>query len=621
MACQPSLCYVFEGDGVCEEFERGSSFQDCGFLTPQGFSDQWAFTASGSHQDQRCPASRVIGEPAVTQMCKSQYFDVNEIVAHDAWSPCTAHLNSYQDPPVWLKVAFERPGVAASVIIYLAYDGRWNGENCRKLVTIELCDTTGKQHLLGSYELSCQRNPLVVNVTHNLSVPFYQTSAVQLNFSSSQVAVLAVALRTSCHFSAFALTGCARRQCSTESCDPLNVEHASILCSPAIDSRHCFVSCDHGYTLTVVQGQALPSHQMEVQLSCVHGVWDRVVSCQLIDCGPPPHSHVYFASFSCPWGTTFRKTCTFSCNSPAILQGESDTLICLEDGLWSNPEAYCKVECMAPPSIANATLLVPHCHGGGHDVGTICRYRCNPGYYVTDTVNQKPRKKFLRLECLEGGTWQEGSCSPVTCPSPPTMFEGMYTCTNKFHFDTICTLQCPDTNEWSSIRCAKDGRWTEDFTMCKKIEGSCQPPADDNLVEYICEEGYEIGAACYPACIVALSDPVLLANGSSSETLEHWVVPSKVQSVVCTGMLKWYPNPSQIHCIQSCEPFGGDGWCDTINNRAYCQYDGGDCCPSTLSSRKVIQFGVDCDQDECTCRDPAAEENTGTAKDKQPIEK
>lgn len=35
------------------------------------------------------------------------------------------------------------------------------------------------------------------------------------------------------------------------------------------------------------------------------------------------------------------------------------------------------------------------------------------------------------------------------------------------------------------------------------------------------------------------------------------------------------------------QPFEGDGWCDTINNRAYCQYDGGDCCPSTLSSKKV----------------------------------
>uniref|UniRef100_A0A8C1THT0 Pappalysin 2 n=1 Tax=Cyprinus carpio TaxID=7962 RepID=A0A8C1THT0_CYPCA len=569
---RPSLCYVFEGDGVCEEFERRSSVQDCGFYTPQGYADQWASTASGSHQDESCPASKVTGEPVLTQMCKSQYFDINEVVAHDAWSPCTAHLNGYytQDQPVWLKVGFERPGIAASVIIYLAYDGSWQYENCKKTVTIELCDTTGKKHNLGSYELSCQYNPLVVNVTHNLSVPFYQTSAVQLNFSSSQVAVLAVALRTSCHFSAFALTGCAEGGVShnlqahththiysSQHLNPLNVEHASVRCTPVTDSKHCSVSCHRGYILTILHGQGLPSHQTELELICVHGAWDRVVSCQPVDCGPPPQSHVYFASFSCPWGTTFGKQCTFSCNAPAILQGESDTLVCLEDGLWSYPEAYCKIECPDPPPVPNATLLVPQCHGGRHDVGTVCRYKCNPGYYVTGTLN---KKKFLRLECLEGGMWQEGSCSPVTCSPLPLMFEGMYTCTNNLDFDSICTLRCPDPTErllntnlhfslQSSIRCTKDGKWTEDFTMCKKIDGPCQPPLDLNLVEYSCEEGFD--------------------------------------SIVCTGMLKWHPNPAQIHCIQSCEPFGGDGWCDTINNRAYCQYDGGDCCPSTLSSRKV----------------------------------
>lgn len=62
---------------------------------------------------------------------------------------------------------------------------------------------------LGSFELSCQQNPLVVNVTHNLSQPFFLTTAVILNFSSPFVAVTGVALRTSCHFSAFALTRCA----------------------------------------------------------------------------------------------------------------------------------------------------------------------------------------------------------------------------------------------------------------------------------------------------------------------------------------------------------------------------------------------------------------------------
>ncbi|KAA0719365.1 Pappalysin-2 [Triplophysa tibetana] len=616
---QPSLCYVFEGDGMCEEFERASSVQDCGFFTPQGFSDQWASTASGSHQDQRCPASRVTGEPALTQMCKSKYLDMNEVVAHDAWTPCTAHLDSYynQDQPVWLKVGFDRPGVAASVVIYLAYDGSWHEENCKKTITIQLCDTTGKKHLLGSYELSCQRNPLVVNVTHNLSLPFYQTSAVQLNFSSSQVAVLAVALRTSCHFSAFALTGCEHRLCSSESCGPLKVDHASVSCSPELDPKHCSVSCHGGYILTVLNGQGLHFHQTEVEQNCVHGVWDREVSCQPVECGPPPPSHVYFASFLCPWGTTFGKQCTFSCNAPAILQGESDTLVCLEDGLWSYPEAYCKIECTAPPPIPNAKLLVPQSNRGGHDVGTLCRYKCNPGYFVTGTLNKRARKKFLRLECLEGGTWQDGSCSPVTCPPLPPVFEGMYTCTNNFDFNSICNLQCPDPTEKSSIRCTKDGRWTEEFSMCKTIVGSCQPPLDLNRVEYICDEGFDLGALCYPTCIVALSDPVVLANGSAADTVEHWMLPSKVQNIICTGMLKWHPSPEHIHCIQSCEPFEGDGWCDTINNRAYCQYDGGDCCPSTLSSRKVIQFGVDCDHDECTCRDPEAEENRGTAKKKK----
>lgn len=29
--------------------------------------------------------------------------------------------------------------------------------------------------------------------------------------------------------------------------------------------------------------------------------------------------------------------------------------------------------------------------------------------------------------------------------------------------------------------------------MCKKIEGSCQAPLDINLVEYICEEGFDVG--------------------------------------------------------------------------------------------------------------------------------
>ncbi|KAI9542015.1 hypothetical protein NQZ68_025149, partial [Dissostichus eleginoides] len=194
------------------------------------------------------------------------------------------------------------------------------------------------------------------------------------------------------------------------------------------------------------------------------------------------------------------------------------------------------------------------------------------------------------MECLEGGQWKTSTCEPISCAALPDVFQGMYSCTNGLYYDSLCTLRCPDTTENREIRCSKDGEWTAEFTMCSTLQGSCSPPPDLNSVEYSCDQGMDIGAVCYPTCIVALDmdlrDPVVLPNDNTVESLKHWMLPTTVQSIVCTGMMKWYPDPQHIHCIQSCEPFGGDGWCDTINNRAYCQYDGGDCCPSTLSTRK-----------------------------------
>ncbi|XP_026579954.1 pappalysin-1-like [Pseudonaja textilis] len=82
------------------------------------------------------------------------------------------------------------------------------------------------------------------------------------------------------------------------------------------------------------------------------------------------------------------------------------------------------------------------------------------------------------------------------------------------------------------------------------------------------------------------------------------------KKVVCTGELKWYPCPSLVRCIKGCEPFGGDNYCDPVNNRAFCNYDDGDCCVSTVKTKKVIPFPMSCDlQGECACLDPNAEEH------------
>uniref|UniRef100_A0A8C9Z982 Pappalysin 2 n=1 Tax=Sander lucioperca TaxID=283035 RepID=A0A8C9Z982_SANLU len=530
---EPSQCYVFDGDGVCEEFERGSSVQDCGYFTPLGYTDQWASIATASHQDpNHCPAHAATGEPSLTKKLPT-----------DAWFPCTAQSDTNNDleHSFWLKVGFVHPGVAASVMVYLASDGSWSGEQCQRTATILLSDTTGKNHSLGTYDLSCHRNPLVVNVTHDLSRPFFITASVILLFSSPFVAVGSVALRTSCHFSTFALTGCASEGGLSHNYLLNTHTHALCLyrCTGGGESSHCSVQCHRGFSIT-----------------CFHGSWDHVVSCQPVDCGLPDQSHVYHAIFSCPWGTTFGKQCSFTCGSPAILQG-NDRLVCLEDGLWSFPEAYCKIECPEVPNIPDAKLLTADCLASGHDVGSACRYKCNPGFY------------YFKLECLEGGQWEETNCESISCPALPDVFQGMFTCTNGLYYDSLCTLQCPGATEnpvcnryaAGNIRCTKEGEWTAEFTMCSEIKGSCSLPPELNSVEYSCDQGMDVGE-CNPS----------FSNDSS---------------IVCTGMMKWYPDPQHIHCIQSCEPFGGDGWCDTINNRAYCQYDGGDCCPSTLSTRKV----------------------------------
>lgn len=97
-----------------------------------------------------------------------------------------------------------------------------------------------------------------------------------------------------------------------------------------------------------------------------------------------------FGSFCwcCISGLSVLSTLYFSFLEP----GMSPWLTCLEDGLWSLPEAYCKLECNAPPAIPNANLLLPHCLRDHHDVGSTCRYECKPGYYVVDSAESKVRK-------------------------------------------------------------------------------------------------------------------------------------------------------------------------------------------------------------------------------------
>ena len=63
------MCYYYDGDGVCEDFERETGVRDCGLYTPSGFLDQWAATVEVSHElKPYCSGEVAAGYPAVTKV-------------------------------------------------------------------------------------------------------------------------------------------------------------------------------------------------------------------------------------------------------------------------------------------------------------------------------------------------------------------------------------------------------------------------------------------------------------------------------------------------------------------------------------------------------------------------
>ncbi|XP_053137769.1 pappalysin-1 [Hemicordylus capensis] len=626
---EPSRCYFHDGDGVCEEFEQMTSIIDCGVYTPKGFLDQWASNVSVSHHDERCPGLVVIGQPAANQMCRTKVYDLSDGMSQYAWYPCTANNTSTH---FWLKAHFSQPMVAAAVIIHLVTDGSDELEQKQETISVQLLDTKDQSHDLGVHGLSCRNNPLIIPVIHDLSQHFYHTQAILVSFGSQYVAISGVALRSFLNFDPITVSSCQSGQtyspaeqscihysCKATDCQELEIENAILAFTSGghFNGAECNVTCKIGHVLQIRRDDDLAKNQLEssITVTCVDGKWNKQVACEPIDCGVPDQYHVYPATFNCSEGTTFGKRCSFSCKPPALLKGNNSSLTCMEDGLWSFPEALCELMCRAPPLVPNADLQTARCREEKHKVGSFCKYKCRPGYHVPGS-SRKARKRAFKIQCVQDGTWLEGACIPVTCEPPPSKFHGLYQCTNGFQFNSECRIECEEDEAQSGhgnvIHCRKDGTWSGSFHLCRGMQGHCLLPRQLNGgLKLQCPDGYGIGAECAILCPVLQSESILLRANETVQDIQHWMNPPRVKNVVCTAELKWYPNPALIHCIKGCEPFKGDNYCDSSNNRAFCNYDGGDCCVSTVKTKKVTPFPMSCDlQGDCACRDPNAQENS-----------
>ncbi|XP_070175910.1 pappalysin-1-like [Littorina saxatilis] len=605
-AASVSLCYRHDGDGVCEDFERQSSVQDCGFFTPPLYVDQWAHLASANprHQLPSCPARVATGPPPRAQRCGPV------VDPRSAWFPCGTQTTTGN---FWLELYVPRPVVVTEVIVHVASDGRTDHDPSPKRLKVEVIREDNSTVTLTprSLTVDCRHPQLHVPVMHDLSTPFYRARGVRVSFRSHNISIAAVRLRSYRHLDPVTLASCGAGEvynphtglclapnCTRAPCRPAHVDDGTVVCTGQAEGDVCVVTCKKGYK----------PEEPSMELTCRGGHWvsARPVSCLPVNCGRPT---VRSAVVACQHGTTFGHNCSFRCQPPATLHGSDNWVVCESDGLWSAPRAICLVTCPPPLHVQHVTRVKKRCRSGSLAVGSRCKMRCRKGYHVAGA--RRTSRRVFRVTCEGDSTWSGPHCQRVTCPKFDPVYTGLLSCTHDVTVSSRCTLTCPGSNEAQLVTCNGNGQWNTPLWPCPQFDRlTCPYPRDVSHLALRCSPP-AVGAQCSVTCptpdeVAVYSDSHTTITASGRRGVQGEVV----NSITCTGTGKWFPPLDRVSCIEICSTeYIGDSWCDARNNRKYCQWDGGDCCESTLGS-KVEPFPQSCGED-CTCKDPKAAENRG----------
>ncbi|XP_035375850.1 sushi, von Willebrand factor type A, EGF and pentraxin domain-containing protein 1 isoform X3 [Electrophorus electricus] len=297
-------------------------------------------------------------------------------------------------------------------------------------------------------------------------------------------------------------------------------------------------SCKPGYDLvgnsTVLCGQS--------------GLWiGGVPACRPIECPPPKEIRFGSAKYS---KLQFSRSVTYFCQRGYRLEGP-ETLICLESGKWDKEAPSCiQVYCLPPKSIDSGFV-----EGQDHKFGATIFYSCFPGFLLVGENH---------LTCEEHG-WSSSVpiCIPADCGLPPHIDFGDYLkiqdpsaelsredskstgqpllADNSYLHGTMVQYHCHAGYEMSSgvaLLCQENGTWNGTAPVC--VPAECETPpypehgsaivkdtALGSLVEYSCEEGYELDSHSVRQCIsgrqwsdeapncvpVKCGDPGGIANG------------------------------------------------------------------------------------------------------------
>ena len=98
---QPSLCYHYYGDGICESFELTNNLEDCGHRTPLNYTDHWMTSSSAGPGGVDpmfmgpCSADVVTGPPSMHVVSNSSLFVLLRLVSQIYVSIISVYLGVF----------------------------------------------------------------------------------------------------------------------------------------------------------------------------------------------------------------------------------------------------------------------------------------------------------------------------------------------------------------------------------------------------------------------------------------------------------------------------------------------------------------------------------------------
>lgn len=266
----------------------------------------------------------------------------------------------------------------------------------------------------------------------------------------------------------------------------------------------------------VIKYECLTSGAKTGNATCVHGEWDKPVTCKALSCDPPPAGGTIKVVGLPRNGEPILpdRFLEFSCDDPGKRLTGSSRLTCGKDGQWDEPfpsceDITCKVDVMQPHlqvdgQLANKTAKI----------GETLHFFCDDGFN---------RDGSDHVVCLETGEWNapfptcSETCTVTGLPRSVRIdeyLEGQQLRKGqKLKF--YCRLRGDTLQGKREVECIENGEWSGPFPTCGDPLGCGKPPllADGDIqtttkfhyehnerVEYLCQRYYVMEGGPYRTC-------------------------------------------------------------------------------------------------------------------------